>query len=46
MYLDEAAVRSAARQDPDGVVHHGSLLVVPALAVTEICHLLSDPVDE
>ncbi|MBO3747036.1 ATP-binding protein [Streptosporangiaceae bacterium NEAU-GS5] len=28
LYLDEAAVRSAARQDPDGVVHHGSLLLI------------------
>lgn len=28
LYLDEAAVRSAARQDPDGVVHHDGLLLI------------------
>lgn len=28
LYLDEAAVRSAAIQDPDGVVHHDDLLLI------------------
>ncbi|MER6510114.1 ATP-binding protein [Nonomuraea sp. NPDC001636] len=28
IYLDQAAVRAAARQDPDGVVHHDGLLLI------------------
>ncbi len=28
IYLDQAAVRAAARQDPDGLVHHDGLLVI------------------
>ncbi|GII75302.1 hypothetical protein Sru01_02840 [Sphaerisporangium rufum] len=28
LYLDEAAVRAAARLDPDGVVHHEGLLLI------------------
>ena len=28
IYLDQAAVRAAARQDPDGIVHHDGLLLI------------------
>ena len=28
IYLDQAAVRAAARQDPDGVVHHDGLMLI------------------
>ncbi|MEO3813108.1 ATP-binding protein [Sphaerisporangium sp. B11E5] len=28
IYLDQAAARAAARQDPDGVVHHDGLLLI------------------
>nr|WP_218061655.1 ATP-binding protein [Planobispora rosea] len=28
LYLDQAAVRAAARQDPDGIVHHDGLLLI------------------
>ncbi|MEV3978316.1 hypothetical protein [Nonomuraea sp. NPDC049758] len=29
-HLDQAAVCAAARQDPDGVVHHDGLLLIDA----------------
>ncbi|GIH24479.1 hypothetical protein Aph01nite_27890 [Acrocarpospora phusangensis] len=28
IYLDQAAVRAAARQDPDGIVHHDGLMLI------------------